>query len=63
MSRNGKNDGGKNGSGKNDQREIRIGPLSELGEDLAGHPCAESPSYRVAWKDPDYLRLPELRGM
>ena len=60
----------RNGKGGNDRdreklggEEARIGPLSELGEELEGHPCAQSPSYRVAWKDPDYLRLPELRGM
>ena len=47
----------------NEGGEMRIGPLSELGEDIHNHPCAESSSYRVAWKDPDYLRLPELRGV
>ena len=40
-----------------------IGPLSEVGESLEDHPCCDSPSYRLAWLDEDYLRLPELRGM
>ena len=51
--------GKKNGSDK----EYRIAPLSELGEDAQCHPCHDSDAYRLAWKDPDYLRLPEMRGM
>ena len=51
--------GKKNGSDK----EYRIAPLSELGEDAECHPCHDSDAYRLAWKDPDYLRLPEMRGM
>ena len=47
----------------NGERTYRIGPLSEVGESLEDHPCCDSPSYRLAWKDEDYLRLPELRGM
>ncbi len=51
MSRNGK------------QKNYRIAPLSELGEDAECHPCMEADAYRLAWQDPDYLGLPELRGM
>ena len=52
-----------NGGNNNSKREYRIAPLSELGEDVECHPCNDADAYRIAWKDPDYLRLPELRGM
>ncbi len=45
------------------QKNYRIAPLSEMGEDTECHPCMEADAYRLAWKDPDYLGLPELRGM
>ena len=51
------------GNGDSEKKQYRIGPLSEVGEALEDHPCADSPSYRLAWLDEDYLRLPELRGV
>ncbi len=51
----------RNGNGK--KTKHRIGPLSEVGEALEDHPCGDSPSYRLAWLDEDYIRLPELRGV
>ena len=50
-------------SSKDNDEKYRIAPLSELGEDAECHPCHDSDAYRLAWKDPDYLRLPEMRGM
>ncbi len=56
--------------GKNDghvkdrhERKYRIAPLSELEEEAECHPCMDADAYRLAWEDPDYLRLPELRGL
>ena len=52
-----------NGNGEEKKRSVRIGPLSEVGESLEDHPCCDSPSYRLAWLDEDFIRLPELRGV
>ena len=45
-----------------DEKKRGGAPDSCAAAEEAGHPCADSPVYRLAFEDPDYLHAPFLRG-